>query len=59
MISLFIAMEIRTLFRAQVLHMEYGEFSKGAATIPELDFARILLRYTFLNTEDYHTILER
>jgi hypothetical protein len=52
-------MEIRTLFLAKVLHMEYGEFSKGAATIPELDFARILLRYTFLNTEDYHTILER
>lgn len=45
--------------QTEVLHMEYGEFSKGAATIPELDFARILLRYTFLNTEDYHAILER
>ena len=39
--------------------MEYGEFSKGAATISELDFARILLRYTFLNTEDYDKILDR
>ena len=38
--------------------MEYGEFSKGAATISELDFARILLRYTFLNTEDYDKILD-
>ena len=43
----------------EVLHMEFGEFSKGAKTISELDFARILLRYTFLNSEDYDTILER
>ena len=39
--------------------MEFGEFSKGAPTISELDFARILLRYTFLNSEDYDNILER
>jgi len=45
--------------QTEVLHMEYGEFSKGAATISELDFARILLRYTFLNSEDYDAILER
>ena len=31
--------------------MEFGEFSKGAPSISELDFARILLRYTFLNSE--------
>merc|ERR1719400_3067832 len=45
--------------QTEVLHMEIGEFSKGAATISELDFARILLRYTFLNSEDYDNILER
>jgi len=45
--------------QTEVLHMEFGEFSKGAETISELDFARILLRYTFLNSEDYDNILER
>jgi len=45
--------------QTEVLNMEFGEFSKGAPTISELDFARILLRYTFLNSEDYDTILER
>ncbi len=35
------------------------EFSKGANTITELDFARILLRYTFLNSEEYENILDR
>jgi len=45
--------------QTEVLNMEFGEFSKGAATISELDFARILLRYTFLNSEDYDAILDR
>ncbi|XP_023325942.1 calcium uptake protein 3, mitochondrial [Eurytemora carolleeae] len=40
--------------QTEVLHMEFGEFSKGAGSISELDFARILLRYT-----DYETILNR
>ena len=39
--------------------MEYNEFAKGAATITEIDFARILLRYTFLHAEEYELILER
>ena len=30
--------------QTEVLQMEYHEFSKGADTITELDFARILLR---------------
>ena len=30
--------------QTEVLYMEFGEFSKGAPTISELDFARILLR---------------
>lgn len=45
--------------QTEVLQMEYQEFSKGAKTITELDFARILLRYTFLNTEEYENILDR
>jgi len=45
--------------QTEVLHMEFGEFSKGAPSISELDFARILLRYTFLNSEDYDNILDR
>jgi len=45
--------------QTEVLQMEFGEFSKGAPTISELDFARILLRYTFLNSEDYDNILDR
>jgi len=45
--------------QTEVLQMEYNEFAKGCATITEMDFARILLRYTFLNTEEYETILNR
>ena len=43
----------------EVIQIEFAELSKGAPTITELDFARILLRYTFLNSEDYDNILER
>lgn len=39
--------------------MEFQEFSKGAKTITEIDFARILLRYTFLNEDEYESVLER
>ena len=35
--------------QTEVLQMEYHEFSKGADTITELDFARILLRSVFYN----------
>ncbi len=45
--------------QTEVLQMEYNEFAKGTQTITEMDFARILLRYTFLNTEEYETILDR
>ena len=45
--------------QTEVIQIEFAEFSKGAPTITELDFARILLRYTFLNSEDYDNILER
>lgn len=37
--------------QTEVLEMEFNEFSKGAPTISEMDFARILLRYTYLSTD--------
>ena len=39
--------------------VEFTEFSKGAPVISELDFARILLRYTFLSRKDFNDILDR
>ena len=40
--------------QTEVLQMEYHEFSKGADTITELDFARILLRcMSFLGNADF------
>lgn len=36
----------------EVLEMEFHEFSKGHNTISELDFAKILLRYTYLETDE-------
>merc|ERR1712223_2223451 len=45
--------------QTEVLAMEYNEFAKGAPSITEIDFARILLRYTFLHAEEYELILER
>lgn len=35
--------------QTEVLEMEFQEFAKGATTISEIDFARILLRYTHLD----------
>lgn len=34
----------------EVLELEFHEYSKGRDTISELDFAKILLRYTYLDT---------
>ena len=45
--------------QTKVLAMEYNEFAKGANSITEIDFARILLRYTFLLAEEYEQILDR
>ena len=45
--------------QTEVIQIKLAEVSKGAPTITELDFARILLRYTFLNCQDYDNILER
>lgn len=37
----------------EILELEFHEFSKGHDTISELDFAKILLRYTQLDTDEY------
>lgn len=38
--------------QSEVLELEFHEFSKGHNTISEVDFARILLRYTYLDTDE-------
>lgn len=39
--------------QTEVLELEFHEFSKGHDTITEVDFAKILLRYTHLDTNEY------
>lgn len=36
----------------EILELEFHEFSKGHNTINELDFAKILLRYTYLEPDE-------
>ncbi|XP_046628694.1 calcium uptake protein 2, mitochondrial isoform X1 [Neodiprion virginianus] len=43
----------------EVLELEFHEFSKGHDTISEMDFAKILLRYTYLDTDEYDKYLDR
>lgn len=43
----------------EVLELEFSEFSKGLPTISEVDFAKILLRYTYLDTDEYDMYLDR
>ncbi|XP_011302478.1 calcium uptake protein 3, mitochondrial [Fopius arisanus] len=43
----------------EVLELEFSEFSKGQHTITEMDFAKILLRYTYLDMDEYDKYLER
>ncbi|XP_030373462.1 calcium uptake protein 3, mitochondrial isoform X7 [Scaptodrosophila lebanonensis] len=45
--------------QTEVLELEFHEFSKGNSVISELDFAKILLRYTYLATDEYDVFLER
>ncbi|SPP83711.1 blast:Calcium uptake protein 3%2C mitochondrial [Drosophila guanche] len=45
--------------QTEVLELEFHEFSKGNSIISELDFAKILLRYTYLATDEYDVFLER
>ncbi|XP_028967665.1 calcium uptake protein 3, mitochondrial [Galendromus occidentalis] len=45
--------------QSEVLELEFIEFSKGKAVISEVDFARILLRYTYLDAAGYDAVLQR
>ena len=45
--------------QTEVIQIEFAELSKGAPTITELDFTRILPHFTFLNSEGYDNIMER
>lgn len=45
--------------QTEVLELEFSEFSKGLPTISEVDFAKILLRYTYLDTDEYDMYLDR
>jgi len=45
--------------QTEVLELEFNEFSKGSTTISEIDFAKILLRYTQLDTDAYDMFLDR
>ncbi|KAL9889945.1 mitochondrial calcium uptake 3 isoform 3-T3 [Glossina fuscipes fuscipes] len=45
--------------QTEVLELEFSEFSKGSLIITELDFAKILLRYTYLDTDEYDKFLDR
>lgn len=38
--------------QTEILELEFNEFSRGLPTIAELDFAKILLRYTYLDTDE-------
>lgn len=42
-----------------MLELEFYEFSKGNIAITEVDFAKILLRYTYLDTDEYDLYLDR
>lgn len=43
--------------QTEVLEIEFNEFSKGLPAITELDFAKILLRYTYLQSDQYVKIM--
>ncbi|XP_012244672.1 calcium uptake protein 3, mitochondrial isoform X2 [Bombus impatiens] len=43
----------------EVLELEFHEFSKGRDVISEIDFAKILLRYTHLDADEYDKYVDR
>ncbi|KAK3100762.1 hypothetical protein FSP39_024963 [Pinctada imbricata] len=45
--------------QTEVIELEFLEFSKGLATISEEDFARILLRYTMLSSDETDVCIRR
>lgn len=45
--------------QTEVLELEFTEFSRGMPTISEVDFAQILLRYTYIHSNDYEAYIQR
>lgn len=45
--------------QSEVIELEFMEFSRGMNTISEVDFAKILLRYTNLDRAGMEDALER
>lgn len=50
LIVLFLLLSFMENLQTEVLEMEFQQFAKGGDTISEMDFAKILLRYTHLDT---------
>lgn len=45
--------------QSEVLELEFHKYSCGLESIQEEDFARILLRYTYLTKDEHEHYLER
>ena len=45
--------------QTEVIELEYQEFARGMPSITEEEFARILLRYTTLTTDEHEEYLNR
>ncbi|XP_064636154.1 calcium uptake protein 3, mitochondrial-like isoform X12 [Lineus longissimus] len=45
--------------QTEVLEMEFQEFSRGMATISESEFAKILMRYTKISSDDHKEFIDR
>ncbi|VDK60684.1 unnamed protein product, partial [Cylicostephanus goldi] len=41
------------------MEIEFHEFARGKPTISPMDFARLVLRYTVVHQDDYHTYINR
>nr|CDJ84766.1 Protein MICU-1, isoform a [Haemonchus contortus] len=54
--------EFRTFYenlQEEIMEIEFHEFARGKSTISPMDFARLVLRYTIVNKDDYHTYINR
>lgn len=43
----------------ELMEIEFYEFARGKSTISPVDFARLILRYSIVNFDDYHKYLQR
>ncbi|KAJ1355038.1 hypothetical protein KIN20_012158 [Parelaphostrongylus tenuis] len=43
----------------EIMEIEFHEFARGKPTISPVDFARLILRYTIINKDDYHKYVNR